>query len=72
MLVPIQMWPSRLGLQNVTTTSPPRGKTPTTSDLDMALDNLRVRLRNARVRGNAENPFIPIAPESTLAQSCNI
>ena len=38
-------WPSRLGLQNTLTASLQRGKTPSTSVLDLTLNNLMVRLQ---------------------------
>ena len=42
---------------------------PLTSVLDMTLNNLMVRFQQCWALGNAEYPFIAIAPRSTLAQS---
>ena len=46
-----------------------RGVTPPTSVLDMTLNNLMVRFQQCWSFGNAEYPFIAIAPRSTLARS---
>ena len=42
-----------------------------TSVLDMTLNNLIVRFQWCRCLGNAEHPFIAIAPRSTLTRSAS-
>ena len=50
-------WPNQLGLQNTLTASQQRGKTFPTSDLDMTLNNLIVRLWGMR-----RTPSLPSLP----------
>ena len=45
------------------------GKILPTYALDITLNNLMVRIRYCWIWGNAEYPFIAIAPRSTQAQS---
>ena len=60
--------PSRLELQKTPTASLQRCNTSQSSFLDITLNYLMAEPYNARALENAEYPFIPITPRSTLAQ----
>ena len=68
------IWPSRLGLQNASTASLLRGKSPQTSFLDMySIWTVWWRSSsNAGALKNVEYPFNAIAPRSTLTRRGSI
>ena len=65
----LSLVPSRLGQQNTLTASLQMGKTPTKDLLDMTLKIWWWGSSNTGALGNAEHPFIAIAPRFILSRN---
>ena len=64
-----RQWTSKPGLQNILTAPKQKGKIPSTIVLDMALNNLMMRLQHRWSFADTKYLIITIAPRFTLARN---